>query len=126
MLLAKFLVPGTGDAKADVNISSLAGTGGGMLANINRWRGQLKLDPVDESGLETQLVPLDASGAKAMVADLSGTNAKTGQPTRLVGVIVPIGAQTWFYKMMGDPGVVDKEKAAFLQFVQTVKYPDAP
>jgi hypothetical protein len=123
MLRAKFLVPGAGPGKAEVNISV---AGGGALMNINRWRGQLGLAPVGEGDLEQLARPLDVPGAKAIVVDMSGTDVKTGQPARMLAVMVPQGEQSWFFKLMGDPTVVEKEKAAFLQFVQTTKYSDAP
>jgi hypothetical protein len=66
--------------------------------------------------------PADIPGGKAMFVDLTGTDARTGQPARLVGAIVPQGGQMWFYKLMGDAKVVEAQKSAFTQFVQTVKY----
>src|ERR1019366_7968931 len=56
------------------------------------------------------------------VVDFIGTDSKTGQPARLVGAVVPQSGQTWFYKLMGDAKVVESQKAAFIQFVQGVKY----
>jgi hypothetical protein len=41
----------------------------------------------------------------------------------MVGVSVPHGGQTWFYKLTGAGAVVGREKDAFTQFVQTVRYP---
>jgi hypothetical protein len=126
MLRAHFLVPGAGDARAEVNISAMGGMGGGTLANVNRWRGQLGLEPVDDAGLEQLASPLDVPGSKAVLVDLSGTDKRSGQPARLVAVIVPQGQDTWFYKLMGEGTVVEKEKAGFIQFVRTARYPDAP
>jgi hypothetical protein len=123
MLVAKFVIGGTAGSKAELNISNLGGTGGGLLANLNRWRNQLGLAPVADSDLQKQLQPLDVSGGKAMLTDMSGTDMKTGQKARLVGAIVPLADQTWFYKLMGDEQVVEKEKETFVKFVQTIKYP---
>lgn len=120
-LVAKFVIAGTGNATAAVNVSSLAGDGGGLAANVNRWRGQLGLNPTADISTS----PLDASGSKAQMVDFSGTDARTSQPARLIGVIVPAGAQTWFYKLMGDPDLVAQQKDAFIRFVQSAKYPDA-
>jgi hypothetical protein len=39
-----------------------------------------------------------------------GTDAKTGQPARLVAAIVPHGDKTWFYKLMGNGKVVGGQK----------------
>ncbi len=124
-LLAQFLVQ-DGSARAEVNVSELAGEGGGLLANVNRWRGQLGLSPVaDEEGFSKMVDSLAVSGGQAQVVDMSGTNSKTGQPTRLVGVVLPQAGETWFYKLMGDPKLVAAQKDTFLKFIQSAKYPDA-
>jgi hypothetical protein len=123
-LVAKYVIAGTGDAKAEVNISSLAGDGGGLAANVNRWRSQLGLAPATDDDL-AKLAAVDVNGAKATVVELAGTNQRTSAPASLVGVVLPLGGQTWFYKLMGDAGVVAQQKAALMKFVQSAKYPDA-
>jgi hypothetical protein len=123
MLVAKFLISGDNGAKAELNVGA---AGGGLLFNINRWRGQLGLAPLQETDLEKQLQPLDVAGGKAMLVDMAGTDGKTGQKARLLGAVVPQAGQTWFYKLMGNEQVVEREKEAFTRFVQTIKYPNAP
>lgn len=120
-LVAKYVIAGDSGAEASVNISSLAGDGGGLLPNINRWRGQLGLPPATDANTDS----LDLPDGKASVVDFTGTDARTSKPARLIGVIVPHGSQTWFYKLMGDPDLVAQQTAAFKQFVQSAKYPDA-
>jgi hypothetical protein len=123
-LVAKYVITGTGDARAEVNASSLSGDGGGLLANINRWRGQLGQTPATEADL-ANLPTIDASGTKATVVEITGTNPRTGKPAQLIGVILPLDGQTWFYKLMGDAGVVAQQKDALVKFVQSAKYPAA-
>jgi hypothetical protein len=122
-LVAKFSITGADGAKAAVNVSSLAGDGGGLLPNVNRWRAQLGLAPVAETDL-ANLPAIDASGGKATLVDISGTDGRTGKPSRLVGVVLPLGGQTWFYKLMGDASVVAQQKDAFTKFIQSAKYSD--
>lgn len=117
-LVAKFTLTGDGGATAAVNVSSSPGDGGGLAANVNRWRGQLGLSPSPDN-LAT---PVNIAGGKASLVDFSGTDARTGQPARLVGIVVSQPNQTWFYKLMGDAKVVASQKDAFIQFVQGVKY----
>jgi hypothetical protein len=121
-LVAKFMLAGEGGANAAVNVSSSAGEGGGLIGNINRWRGQLGLAPLSDDDASKSVTVIDVEGGKASLVDMSGTDVRTGQPTRLVGVIVSQPGQTWFYKLMGDTKVVESQKAAFAQFVQGVKY----
>jgi hypothetical protein len=121
-LVAKFMLTAEGGGTAAVNVSSSAGEGGGLTSNINRWRGQLGLASLSEDDVNKLVTAFDVPGGRASLVDLSGTDARTAQPTRLVGAIVPINGQTWFYKLMGDAKVVESQKAAFTQFVQGVKY----
>lgn len=122
-LVAKYQVAGSGDARAELNIGTAMG---GVTANVNRWRGQLGLGPLDEDGINKSATTIDVEGGKAMVVDFSGTDARTGQPARLIGAIVVAGGETWFYKIMGNDQVVAQQKDTFTKFVQTVKYPHAP
>jgi len=124
-LVAKFSLTGPQDAQAAVNVSSSAGDGGGLLANVNRWRGQLGLAPITEADLQQLAQAVDVPGGKAALVQMSGTDARTGQKAQLVAVIVPQGAHTWFYKLMGSGEIVEREKSAFEKFVQSAKYPNA-
>jgi hypothetical protein len=95
-----------------------ANDGGGLIANVNRWQGQLGLQPspdVLSSGI-------DVSNGKGQLVELSGTNVQNGQPAQLVGVMVSQSDRTWFYKLMGDPKTVAAQKDAFIKFVQSAKY----
>ena len=124
-LLAEFSVAGTNGAKADVNVAELGGTGGGVLANVNRWRGQLGLGAAGENDLPQMTQSLDVPGGKATLVDFAGVDAQTGAQERLVGVIVPQNGQTWFYKLMGDQQTVAQRKDAFIKFIQSANYANA-
>jgi hypothetical protein len=121
-LVAKFQIAGTDGAQAAVNVSMSAGDGGGLAANVNRWRGQLGLTPLGLNELNLQMQTLDVANGKAMFIDMNGTDARTQQKARLFGAVVPQEKQTWFYKLMGDEKVVAREKDAFTKFVQNAKY----
>jgi hypothetical protein len=123
-LVAKFSITAADGSQVAVNVSSLAGDGGGLLPNVNRWRAQLGLSPVSDADL-SNLPTMDVSGGTATLVDLSGTDGRTGKPARLIGVVLPLGGQTWFYKLMGDESVVAQQKDAFTKFIQSAKYPDA-
>jgi hypothetical protein len=122
MLLAKYVIQGSGDAKAEVNISMLAGQGGGVMMNVTRWRGQLGLPPMSEEDFSKQMATLDVGGSKATVVDMTGTDAKTGKKSRLIGVVAPQSGNTWFYKLMGDEQIVEQQKDAFTKFIQMAKF----
>jgi hypothetical protein len=124
-LLAEFSISGANGKKADVNVAELGGEGGGLLPNVNRWRGQLGLGAAGENDLPQMTQSLVVPGGQATLVDLTGTDSKTGTQTRLVGVIVPQNGQTWFYKLMGDEPVVAQQKDAFIKFIQSANYANA-
>ena len=123
-LIARYVIQGAGGTSATVNVSELAGEGGGLLPNLNRWRNQLGQPPMTAAEA-AQLPSVEASGVKAVVVDFTGTDARAGQPARLVGVVLPLNGQTWFYKLSGNPDVVAKQKDALIAFVQSAQYPAA-
>jgi hypothetical protein len=120
-LVAKFTI-GTGATPAAVNVSMSAGDGGGLLANVNRWRGQLGQSPWTDAELQKTATEISLADGKATLVEMSGTDARTGQAATVVGAIVPRGGQTWFYKLMGDAASVASQKEAFTQFVKGVQY----
>jgi hypothetical protein len=126
---AQFLVVqysvGNDDAKAQVNVAELKGDGGGLLANVNRWRDQIGLPPLDENGLQPLVQSLDVPGGQASLVDFTGKDSQTGMATRLIAAMVEQNGQSWFYKLMGDPQVVAAQKNAFTQFIQSAHYANA-
>ncbi len=118
MRKATFAVKGADGAAADLSITSFPGDTGGLLANVNRWRGQLGLSPLADSELSANVTHLDVGDLHLDVTDFSG-NAN-GAPTRMLGAILPYEGETWFFKLMGPEAVVEAHKPAFLTFLRTV------
>lgn len=123
MVFKSFMATDAQGKTAAITVSFLGGEGGGLFANVNRWRGQLGLDPVDPDKLDSVTQHLDTTAGAATLVDFTGTDAKTSQPARLIAVVVPHGDSTWFFKLMGDGGTVAAQKENFVKFVQTVQYP---
>ena len=117
MQTAKFVALGDGGAKAEATVAEMPGDGGGPLANVNRWRGQIGLGPVAAGDLAKETSVLEVGAAKAMVLDATSSDKQK----RLIVASVPRDGRTAFFKLMGDEPVVAKEKQAFLQFVQSAK-----
>ena len=121
-LAAKFILGGAGAAQTAVNVSTSSGDGGGLASNVNRWRGQLGLEPWSAAELAKAVKISKVNGGEATWVELSGKDARSGQPAAILGAMVPQGGQTWFYKLMGDAKIVEAQRAAFTRFVETVKY----
>jgi len=120
MVAAEFTAGKAGE-QAEITVSVFPGDVGGLTANVNRWRGQTGLAPLSEPEARKQLATLEMKDGEGQYVDVTGTRG--GQPSRLVGVIVPRGGRTWFYKLMGNVSTVETEKEAFLKFVQGARHP---
>lgn len=118
MRKATYAVEGDGAAAAELSITAFPNDVGGEVANLNRWRGQIQLPPVDEAEAQTEIQRVEHNGLKFGVVDLVGTGAT---PQRILAAFVPHAGATWFFKLSGPDAVVTKAKPAFLAFLQTVK-----
>ncbi len=105
------------DGEQSVDISAMM-AGGDELANVNRWRGQIGLEDVTQETLDETARELDVDGQTARLFNL------IGEEQTIVAVIVPQGGQSWFFKMMGDPALAERELANFEAFVTSVKFPE--
>jgi hypothetical protein len=82
----------------------------------------LGLGELSGAELDKAVTAVEIPGSQAALVEMSGTDAKSGQPAKLAGVVVTLPGRTWFYKLMGDAKVVESQKEAFTRFVQGVKY----
>lgn len=110
-----YAVTGSGGT-GDLSITAFPGDTGGLHANVNRWRGQIGLAPVSNAEVEAGIEHLDMNGLHADFVDLSGANG-----VRLLGAIVPLERETWFFKLTGPDALLAQERAAFRAFIQSVK-----
>ncbi len=118
MRKATYAVKGDG-GEADLSITAFPGDTGGLLANLNRWRGQIALPPLAENQLAASLEHFDVGPLRVDVVDFAGT--ANGAPTRILGAIVPHQGETWFFKLTGPDALVARAKPAFLDFLRTVR-----
>jgi hypothetical protein len=115
-----YLVRGADGKTADVSIISFPESAGGLLANVNRWRNQLKLPPVTNEAEAT--TPMPVAGREMVFVDLVSAEPieKTGSKTRILGGILPLPGETWFFKMMGPDELVEPQRDQFRQFLESV------
>ena len=124
MRRATFVVKSTDGQSAEVAVSAFPGDVGGLLANVNRWRGQIGLGPVAPDEVASITSDVEISGAKATVVDFQtdGTPAGKSHPQRMVVVTLPHAGNSWFFKMTGDAPLTGAQKETLLQFVNSVKF----
>lgn len=113
---------------ARVTVTSLQGDGGGMLANINRWRGQVGLAPVasEKDQPSKALAPgvtlfdiAKQDGSDRMIAAVLSEAEGGG------GVGVGAAGATWYFKLRGSSKAVEAQAGAFEAFVRAVGIGDA-
>ncbi len=93
---------------------------GTFLDNVNRWRGQVGLPPVDDV---KQANPLEAkvAGSDAFLVDITGPG-EDGQARRVVVAIAFQGQDFYFFKLQGSDSAVGAQKDAFLKFLGSVQF----
>jgi hypothetical protein len=115
MRQANFLA--AGDQRAECYLTILPGDGGGLAANVNRWRKQMSLDPLGGGAIDA-LPRGELFGEPATAVDLEGTwkgmsGTEAGEGYRLVGLLQVTGGEARFLKLVGPKDVVDREVEAF-------------
>ena len=113
-----------GDPDAEFYISVLPNSGGGVVDNVNRWRDQVGLGPIDESAVAA-LPRRRLLGVEGVLVDVEGTFTGMGTEAkpgwRLIGLVVPIQGQTLFVKMTGPASLLAQERGGFDTFCDSVR-----
>jgi hypothetical protein len=122
MRLINFRVGPRGEAECYVTI--LPGAAGGVAANVNRWRGQLGLEPISESDI-AKLPTLSLLGQEAVFVSLDGNFSGMGDTVpqkdyRLFGLIGENQGHMQFVKMTGPRKILEAEAENFAIFCASI------
>lgn len=123
MRFAQYGVPGeVGQEPAELVVFYFGpGGGGGVDENLQRWAGQLTGGPEPVFGTDVvngmNVHTLDASGNYDAGAAAVGASPRGEQ--RMLAAIVETSAGLFFFRLLGAKPVIDKEEAAFKEFIQT-------
>lgn len=117
-----------GDPKAECFVTLLGQSGGGVAANVNRWRGQMGLEPTDEAAIAA-LPKKPLLGGEAVFVELEGNYRGMGGDQdnpdfKMVGLILDTGGSSVFVKMTGPKALIDQELPKFEQFCASIKPAD--
>jgi hypothetical protein len=108
----------TDTGSAEITILTFPGDVGGRLANINRWRGQVGLDPATPEDLPAYTEGYDISNHRGLYVRL------VGETQSILGALLPFHNNTWFVKMIGDTPTVLANEAAMKQFLDSIELED--
>lgn len=109
--------PSTGET-ANIAVTVFPGDVGGLLANINRWRGQVELPAINSDALAECINPRILSNHSGTYARLIGTQRS------ILGGLLPFHGKTWFFKLLGDTATVLEQESAFNAFLDSVRIED--
>ena len=108
----------TAAGKIDVSVTVFPGPAGGEIANVNRWRNQIGLPPVDEAALARDRKALKSPAGSVAIFDYTSDGQTK---TRLVAAILFAGGNSWFVKMVGDAGPVAASRADFIRLLESLR-----
>jgi len=116
----------TGDRRlTECYITILAGDGGGIAANVNRWYGQMARPALSENKIK-QLDKLHILEQHATLVEIKGDFSGMVGPTRpdymLLGVLSQIPEKLVSIKMIGPENEVQKERENFIKFCKSLKF----
>ncbi len=120
MRKGSFIVDDGAGAVADLGITAFPGDVGGDLANVNRWRGQLQLEPITAPDLGSQISRIENPDLTVSLVDL------VNGEQRMLAAFVPFNGATWFFKLTGPTALLGKEKDAFVAFLKSVRPAPTP
>lgn len=109
----------------DCSVSIIPGQGGGVVANVNRWRQQMGLGPTDAAAID-ELPKTLILGRPAHVVELEGTyggmsGSKGKTDWKMVGVIADIQGNSLYVKMTGPAVEVDGERQSFNELAASIR-----
>ena len=108
--------------RVDASVVVLPGPAGGELANVNRWRGQIGLDPIDESALAGARKVLTTKAGPVSVFDFQSEGQNR---TRVIAGLTTSRGNTWFVKLTGDAAPVAAARADFVHLLESLRFEDA-
>jgi len=112
------------NGRGECYVTRLPGKGGGLVANVNRWRRQMGAEPLTEqqvSDLPTKPLFGQPATFVSIDGDFSGMGSQgTKSDYRLLGLILASDAGAVFVKMVGPRQLVKANEEAFDTFTNSL------
>jgi len=110
--------------EAEVTVIDLPASGGAQItdvkANVQRWAGQVGLS-LSESELQEAIEPRTFDEVSGSYVQLLGPNDGE-RPLGMLAAMFEQAGTVWFFKLMGDRELVEKQTEPFEQFLQSVDF----
>jgi hypothetical protein len=108
----------TGPDGAQIAVTVFGGDVGGNLANVNRWRSQMGLEPTTEAQMQADVIKVQTAGPTALMVDLKKADASQ----RMLAAIIPDAGKTWFLKFQGPTDVVSKHADDYTRILKSCSF----
>ena len=116
MRYASFSAPADEGGKIDISIVTFPGDGGSDADNVNRWRGQMGLAPMDANAVTSQVAPVKTGDTTFSTTDI------VGNKTRTIAAWTRRDGRVWFFKATGPTTAIEREKPNFVKFIESVRF----
>ena len=114
MRIGSYKVAGPNGTQLDISVTSFPGDVGGLLANVNRWIGQIDLAPIQEASLDQYCSSITLAGNSAHLVEAYGEEKAV-----LAGTLF-LEKESWFFKLIGNRTLAEKEKSNFISFLNSI------
>ncbi len=116
MRYASFRASDENGGKIDISVVTFPGEGGSDADNVNRWRRQIGLAPLDDKEITTKIVPMNAGSANFSTVDMAGGDS------RVIAAWTRRPGRSWFFKMSGPGPLIEREKPKFFDFLRSIEF----
>jgi hypothetical protein len=107
-----------GDRSVRITLSTV---GGGLLANVDRWRGQIGLGAASPDELASSVKSIVMAGAAADYVILVGPENANPRES-ILAVVAQVGGVPWVIRLRGDAQLAERERGRFEAFVKSLRF----
>ena len=111
------------DDTTECYVAQLGGTAGGVLANLNRWRGQMGQASLsnDEFDALERIPMLGSEGVVVVVpGSFKGMAGEQIEEASLMGAVCPLEGRVVFVKLIGPSAIVEGAHDQFVSFCKSL------
>ena len=110
-----------GTLSAEVSAMGVPGAATQLLPNVNLWRKQVGLGDATQEQLDAELKPIEIGGRSGHYIHLIGP-AEAERPVGMLAALISHQDRTWFFKMLGDVELVERQQDRFEEFLRSVTF----
>ena len=116
MSAARFSVPG----EASVMITPLPQMASQEPALVNMWRQMMDQPLLEPEAAAKALSDVEVAGEKGRLFEVTGKRGT--EEMKIVTAFLHRDDKSWFFKLQGPPAAVDAQRAAYGEFLKSVKF----